>query len=187
MKLIAGLGNPDLKYINTRHNTGFMVLDKILQTKNLRLTEKFKSFFTKDNDVIYLLPKTYMNLSGIAVAEAVNFYKLDIKDILIIYDDISLPLGTLRFRPTGSDGGHNGIKSIIKETGSNNFDRLKVGIGPQPAFMPSEKFVLENFREEEKEKLDKIIQKASLAAIDWLNSDMNTLQEKYNKNHLTDN
>ena len=83
-----------------------------------------------------------------------NFYKLNIQDILIVYDDISLPLGTLRFRDKGSDGGHNGIKSIIKETGSSNFDRLKVGIGPQPKNMPTEKFVLENFRQEEKENLD---------------------------------
>ncbi len=184
MKLIAGLGNPDVKYINTRHNTGFMVLDKILEKKNLRLQEKFKSFFAKDGDVLYLLPKTYMNLSGFAVVEAMNFYKLNIKDILIVYDDISLPLGTLRFRDKGSDGGHNGIKSIIKETGSSNFDRLKVGIGPQPKNTPSEKFVLENFRQDEKENLNVALNVATEACLDWLQSDMQKLQEKYNKSHI---
>lgn len=184
MKLIVGLGNPDVKYINTRHNTGFMVLDRILEKKNLKLQEKFKSFFAKDGDVLYLLPKTYMNLSGFAVAEVMNFYKLNIKDILIIYDDISLPLGTLRFRDKGSDGGHNGIKSIIKETGSSDFDRLKVGIGPQPKNFSSEKFVLENFRQEEKESLNIALNAAMNAAIDWLGSDMQKLQEKYNKSHI---
>ena len=184
MKLIAGLGNPEVKYINTRHNTGFMVLDRILQNKNLKLQEKFKSFFAKDGDVIYLLPKTYMNLSGFAVVEIMNFYKLNIKDILIVYDDISLPLGTLRFRDKGSDGGHNGIKSIIKETGSSDFDRLKVGIGPQPKNLPSEKFVLENFRQEEKENLDIALNAAANASLDWLCLDLQKLQEKYNKSHI---
>ncbi|MDO5437653.1 MAG: aminoacyl-tRNA hydrolase [bacterium] len=184
MKLIAGLGNPEAKYMKTRHNTGFMVLDEILRVKNIKLCEKFKSFFAKDGDVLYCLPKTYMNLSGQAIAEIVNFFKLDVKDILIVYDDISLPLGTLRFRPDGSDGGHNGIKSVIKETGFKNFDRLKVGIGPQPSFMPSEKFVLGEFGEEEKEKLGKVIKIAANASLDWLVSDMTKLQSLYNKNHL---
>ena len=85
MKLIAGLGNPDVKYINTRHNTGFMVLDKILEKKNLKLQEKFKSFFAKDGGVLYLLPKTYMNLSGFAIVEAMNFYKLNIKNYINKY------------------------------------------------------------------------------------------------------
>ena len=105
MKLIVGLGNPDAKYVNTRHNTGFMVLDEILKKKNLILKEKFKSFFVKDNDILYALPKTYMNLSGLAVSEIMNFFKLDVKDILVVYDDVSLNLGTIRFRASGSDGG----------------------------------------------------------------------------------
>lgn len=184
MRLIAGLGNPEVKYINTRHNVGFMVLDKILDEKKLNLTEKFKSFFVKDSDILYCLPKTYMNLSGQAIAEIMKFFKLDIKDILIVYDDISLPLGTLRFRPDGSDGGHNGIKSIIKETGSKNFCRLKVGIGPQPVNMPSERFVLGEFTAEERKKLDIVIKKAKEACFDWLNEDIQTLQNSYNKSFV---
>lgn len=184
MKLIAGLGNPDVKYLKTRHNTGFMVIDKILEQKKLTVKEKFKSFFAKDNDVLFILPKTYMNLSGQAIIEVMNFYKLDIKDILIVYDDISLPLGTLRFRSTGLDGGHNGIKSIIKETGSKDFDRLKVGIGLQPQGVPSEKFVLEDFKSDEIENLNKILNIASCAVIDWLNIDIVKLQDKYNKSHI---
>ena len=125
-----------------------------------------------------------MNLSGQAIVEVMNFFKLDIKDILIIYDDISLPLGTLRFRENGSDGGHNGIKSIIKETGSSEFSRLKVGIGPQPANMPSERFVLGEFNKSEKDILSKILPAASSAALDWLNFDISKLQNLYNKSFV---
>lgn len=181
MRLIVGLGNPDFKYLKTRHNVGFMVLDEILKYKNLKLSEKFKSFFVKDGDILYCLPKTYMNLSGQAVIEVMNFFKLDIKDILIVYDDISLPIGTLRFKDKGSDGGHNGIKSIIKETGSSDFNRLKVGIGPQPNGMPSERFVLGEFTNNERETLNKILPIAKDAALEWIDSDISKLQNKYNK------
>ena len=184
MKALIGLGNAEAKYIKTRHNTGFMVIDKILEEKNLKLCDKFKSFFLKDNDTLYLLPKTYMNLSGLAVIELMNFYKLDIRDILVIYDDISLPLGTLRFRNEGSDGGHNGIKSVIKETGSNKFSRLKIGIGPQPKGIPSENFVLQNFSMSEEKELQKVLNVAKNAALDWLKTDFATLQNLYNKNHI---
>lgn len=184
MKAIIGLGNAEAKYMNTRHNTGFMVVDKILAEKNLKLSEKFKSFFVKDNDTLYLLPKTYMNLSGFAVVELMNFYKLSLEDILVIYDDISLPLGTLRFRNDGSDGGHNGIKSVIKETGSNKFARLKVGIGPQPKGVPSEKFVLADFSIAEAYNLQKALNAAKCAALDWLKTDFITLQNLYNKSHV---
>lgn len=184
MKLIAGLGNPESKYMKTRHNAGFMVLDKIISDKGLKLQEKFKSYFVKDNDILYIMPATYMNLSGKAVAEAVKFFKLGIKDILIVYDDISLPLGTLRFRPDGSDGGHNGIKSVIREIGSNEFDRLKFGIGPQPANMPSERFVLQDFSNAERQNLKKSIEIAADAALDWINTDMQKLQNLYNKSHI---
>lgn len=184
MKLIAGLGNPEAKYLKTRHNAGFMVLDKILQKKNLRVIEKFKSFFVKDGDILYMMPATYMNLSGQAVVEAYRFFKLDIKDILIVYDDLTLPLGTLRFRPDGSDGGHNGIKSIIKELGSKDFDRLKFGVGPQPNGMPSEVFVLQNFGAEQTADLIKSVDIASDAVLDWLNYDIAKLQNLYNKSHI---
>lgn len=184
MKLIIGLGNPEIKYMNTRHNMGFMILDEIIKSKNLKLSEKYKSFFAKDKDILYAMPTTYMNLSGYAVIEIMNFFKLDIKDILIIYDDISIPLGTLRFRENGSDGGHNGIKSIIKELGSNNFNRLKAGIGPQPKGIPSEKFVLAQFRYEEKDTLNKVIKIGANAALDWLNYDISKLQNLYNKSFV---
>ena len=182
MKAIIGLGNPEIKYKNTRHNVGFMVLDKVFEKRKISLTDKFEGFFAKDNDVLFLLPKTYMNLSGLAVSKMMNFYKLNPSDILVVFDDVSLPLGALRFREKGTDGGHNGIKSIIKEIGSSDFPRLKVGIGPQPENMPLEHFVLQNF--DDFEKLNKVLDIAAEATEDFLNFDFTHLQSKYNKVHI---
>ena len=181
MKAIIGLGNPETKYNSTRHNTGFMVADKLLQFKDIRLSEKFKAFFAKSDDMLILLPTTYMNLSGEAVIELVNFYKLKPEDLLVIYDDISLELGTLRFRKDGSDGGHNGIKSIIKCLSSNKFNRLKVGIGPKNPNMDLAAFVLQKFSKEELEIMDKVTDVAKDAALDWLTLYIEKIQNKYIK------
>ncbi len=183
MKAIIGLGNPEVKYLKTRHNVGFMVVDKLLKKNNIALSEKFQSFFGKKDDVLYLLPKTYMNLSGRAVVELMNFYKLNIKDIIVICDDTTLELGTLRFRKDGSHGGHNGLKSIINLTGSSDFDRLKVGVGPIPENIPIENFVLSNFTQDEQEKLNKVTSLAAEAIEEYLKTDIAQVQNKYNKKH----
>ena len=185
MKLIAGLGNVGEKYLFTRHNAGFMVADKIALDKNFQFREdkKLKCFLAKfksgNEDVILIKPTTFMNLSGEAVSAVMNYYKIDIKDILIIYDDISLDLGRLRFRANGSDGGHNGIKSIIKHLNSQNFNRLKIGIGPQPP-IPSEAFVLRNFSKEQMPELKTSITKAAEAALFSLDNPIDKVQNKYN-------
>lgn len=183
MKALIGLGNPEVKYLKTRHNIGFMVLDKLLEKNNVSLSEKFQSFFGKKDDILYLLPKTYMNLSGRAVVELMNFYKLSLKDILVICDDTTLELGTLRFRKGGSHGGHNGLKSIINLTGSSDFDRLKAGVGPVPDNFPIENFVLSDFTKDEQDKLNKITTLAAQAVEDYLNNDIENIQNKYNKKH----
>lgn len=180
MKAIIGLGNPDIKYKNTRHNTGFMVLDEVLQEKNIQLNDKFNSFFAKKGDELYLLPKTYMNLSGNAVLEMMNFYKLTNKDILVVYDDVSLDFGMLRFKGNGSFGGHNGIKSIINKLGTDVFDRLKVGIGQKPEKMSLENFVLGNFSQSELQDLEKIKKVAKDAINCWLNEGIEKAQNKFN-------
>jgi len=182
LKAIIGLGNPETKYNNTRHNIGFMVVDKILQSYDIRLLEKFKAFFAKKDNLLFLLPTTYMNLSGEAVIELVNFYKLKPEDLLVIYDDISLDIGTLRFRKDGSDGGHNGIKSIIKHLSSDKFNRLKVGIGPKNPYMDLAAFVLQKFSKDELKIIENISNIAKDAAIDWSKTDFEKLQSKYNKN-----
>ena len=181
MKLIAGLGNIGDKYCFTRHNAGFMVLDKWALDKNLSFREekKLKCFLTKDGENILIKPATFMNLSGEAVRAVMDYYKIDVKDILIIYDDIALDLGTIRFRANGSDGGHNGIKSIIQHTGTKNFDRLKIGIGPQPN-IPSENYVLQNFSKDQLDEL-KTVLKTSIDAVGfYLDNGIQKAQNRFN-------
>ena len=181
MKLIAGLGNIGDKYCFTRHNAGFMVLDKLALDNNFSFREenKLKCFLAKSGDMIYIKPTTFMNLSGEAVRAVMDYYKINVKDILIVYDDIALDLGRIRFRANGSDGGHNGIKSIIKHVGTKEFDRLKIGIGPQPN-IPSENFVLQNFPKEQLEELKEILKRADEAVEFYLKNDIQKAQNKFN-------
>ena len=185
MKLITGLGNVGEKYLFTRHNAGFMAVDKLALDNNLEFKEerKLKSLITKfkhnSEDILLVKPTTFMNLSGEAVSAVMNYYKIDINDILIIYDDISLDLGRMRFRANGSDGGHNGIKSIIKHLGTKDFNRLKIGIGPQPPVL-SEVFVLQNFSKEQLPELKNILTKASEAALFALDNGIDKAQNNYN-------
>lgn len=183
MKLIVGLGNFEEKYLFTRHNVGFMAVDFFVRANNqiFKTEKKLKSSIAKfkfnDEDIIVIKPLTYMNLSGEAVSALMNFYKIEAKDILVIYDDISIDLGRVRFRPSGSDGGHNGIKSIIKNIGTRNFDRLKIGIGPQPN-IPSEVYVLQKFKPEELENIKLILKMPMIE--DYLKEGIDKVQNIYN-------
>lgn len=179
MKLIVGLGNFEDKYLFTRHNAGFMAVDFFVQANNqsFKQEKKLKSMIAKFGDIVVIKPLTYMNLSGEAVRAVMDFYKIDVKDILIIYDDISLDLGKVRFRASGSDGGHNGIKSIIQHIGTKDFDRLKIGIGPQPN-IPSETFVLQNFTKDELDKLKEILKQSIID--DYLKYGIDKVQNTYN-------
>ncbi len=181
MKLITGLGNVGDKYCFTRHNAGFMVLDKWAVDNNITFKEdkKLKCFIAKMGDNILIKPTTFMNLSGEAVRTVMDYYKIDIKDVLIIYDDIALDLGRIRFRANGSDGGHNGIKSIIKHTGTKEFDRLKIGIGPQPN-IPSENYVLQNFPKEQLTDLKNVLKKSIEAVEFYLDNGIEKAQNKFN-------
>lgn len=183
MKLIVGLGNFEDKYLFTRHNVGFMMVDYFVRLNNeaFKVEKKLKSAVAKfkfhDEDIIFIKPLTYMNLSGEAVVAVMNFYKIDLKDIFIIYDDIALDLGKVRLRPSGSDGGHNGVKSIIKCLGSKEFDRLKIGIGPQPN-IPSEAYVLQNFSKDELEIVKEVLTKSIIE--DYLEKGIQKSQNQYN-------
>ena len=181
MRLIAGLGNIGSKYNFTRHNVGFMVLDSIALNANLTFTEnsKLKCFITKSNDYILIKPTTYMNLSGEAVRAVMDYYKIGVNDILIVFDDLSLELGKIRFRANGSDGGHNGIKSVIQHVGTKDIARLKIGIGPQPN-IPSEVFVLQNFSKEELETLKSTLIRAREGINCYFTEGIATAQNKFN-------
>ena len=188
MKLIAGLGNVGDKYLFTRHNIGFMALDFFRELndigENFKFENKFNGHILKTNilgePIILVKPDTFMNLSGECIRKVFDFYKLDVKDVLVVYDDISLNLGTLRFRPSGSDGGHNGIKNIIKMLGTNKFDRLKLGIGPQLPNQKSENFVLTNFNHEQLDVVKKICKIANDAIVYYIKNNINDAQNKFN-------
>ena len=163
--IVAGLGNPDRKYENTRHNTGFIVLDKIADTLSVRIDRiKFKSLCTTtqigDKKVLLQKPSTYMNLSGQAVTEAMSFYKVPPEKTIIIFDDISLDVGKMRIRRKGSDGGHNGIKNIIYLSGSDAFPRIKIGIGHKPEKWDLADWVLSSFSADELKKLNEAAEKS---------------------------
>lgn len=185
MKLVAGLGNIGDKYTFTRHNAGFMVIDKWAVDNNLSFREekKLKCFLTKFNyngeDILLVKPTTFMNLSGEAVISVCNYYKIDVRDVLIVFDDLSLELGRMRFRANGSDGGHNGIKSIVQHLGTKDFARLKIGIGPQPP-IPAESFVLQNFPKEQLDDLKEVLKRATNAIECYLDNGIDKAQNLYN-------
>ncbi len=152
MKLIVGLGNPGKEYEDTRHNVGFLVLDNYLKTDDWK--EKFNAMYHEarinGEKVIFVKPLTYMNLSGDAVVQFVNYYDIDLDDILVIHDDLDLTFGTYKLKKNSSAGGHNGIKSIINRLGSENFARLKVGISHDKS-IDTKDYVLGNFSKKDKE------------------------------------
>lgn len=160
MKIIAGLGNPTREYEGTRHNIGFSVIDKLAEQYNISMTEKkHKAICGKGiiegEKVVLLKPQTYMNLSGESIGEAVNYYKVDPEeDLIVIYDDIDLDVGRLRIREKGSAGGHNGMKNIIAHLGTEVFPRIRVGVGAKPKGSDLADYVLGRFPKEELEDIE---------------------------------
>lgn len=181
MKLILCCGNIGEKYCFNRHNVGFMVADFLAIHKGFefRLEQKLKCYLAKFKDILVAKPTTYMNLSGEALSLIMNYYKIQPEDILVVYDDLALDLGIIRFKSSGSDGGHNGIKSIIKHLSSNKFDRLKIGIGPQPP-IPSENFVLGNFTKEQEPLLKETLKKSFEAIEFYFENGIEKAQNKFN-------
>ena len=185
MKLIVGLGNIGAKYTFTRHNVGFMLVDSIVLNEGLNFRENSRlkcfiaSFKNSLDDYLLIKPTTYMNLSGEAVRAVMDYYKIKVEDILIVYDDLSLELGKIRFRANGSDGGHNGIKSVIQHLGTKDVSRLKIGIGPQPN-IPSEVFVLQNFAKDELDKVKIAINKAKDGIGCYFTEGIAVAQNKFN-------
>ena len=185
MKLIVGLGNKGREYENTRHNMGFMLVDRYLQYKNI--TDKFKEKFnamyietTINNEkVIFIKPMTYMNNSGIAVRAFVDFYKLNSEDILVISDDLDLDLGKFRLRRNGSSGGHNGLKSIISHLGTDNFKRLRIGISNDKDDVIN--YVLSKFSKKELSEIDTMFDTLVDVLDDYFVMDFTSLMSKYNR------
>jgi len=168
MKLIVGLGNPGSEYRQTRHNIGFEVVEHLAEITNISLDQsKFNGLFGKGKiqgqDVVLLKPLTYMNASGESVGPFMRFYKVDLSDLIVVYDDLDLAVGKMRLRLKGSAGGHNGMKSIIQHVGSQDFKRVRVGIGRPEGRQPVVDFVLKPFSKEERLVVEETIEKAALA------------------------
>ena len=184
--LIVGLGNPGSKYEMTRHNAGFLTVDLLAMSENFKINKlKFKALigecYLGGKRVLVMKPQTFMNNSGEAVAECASFYKIPPENIVIIYDDISLDVGKLRMRRKGSDGGHNGIKSIIYHLNSDVFPRVKVGVGkkPHPDYDLAA-WVLSNFTKAEQKDLKTAVENAAQATKMIVQGDMDNAMNKYN-------
>tara|TARA_Y100000590_G_scaffold454426_1_gene601226 strand:+ start:1674 stop:2243 length:570 start_codon:yes stop_codon:yes gene_type:complete len=183
MKLIVGLGNPGDNYSLTKHNFGFWIVDELVKQRSLKYKAgKGEYVFAKDNQYIFIKPTNFMNNSGIAIKQAVNYYNIKSDDsIIVIYDDIDIKLGNIRFRPTGSDGGHNGIKSIIYHLKTDIFTRLKIGIGTNMQMRPSEKYVLKAFPENLINKVEEVISHATDAINYYLEHGIQESMNNFNK------
>lgn len=182
MKIIVGLGNPGAKYETTRHNVGFITADLLADAFDTEVSLHgmlclYNTFRYQGEKVLVVKPQTFMNLSGECVGQLARYYKVENEDILVIADDLSLPVGTMRFRPGGSSGGHNGLKSIIAHLGGDDFPRLKIGIGRGDDVID---YVLGHFGKEEWEKVSSMMRLAVDAVKLWLSDGGDAVMNRYN-------
>lgn len=188
MKVIVGLGNPGSEFAHTRHNIGFEVIDALSGQHSIQLTKtKFNALFGKGTidgqELLLVKPLTYMNASGEAVGPLLHFFKLSAEDLLVIQDDMDLPVGKIRLRQKGSAGGHNGIKSLIQHIKTQEFARIKVGIGhPQRTHEAVVRHVLQGFSGEEQMEIASAIERAAKAAEAWMTLPFLQVMNTYNAN-----
>lgn len=187
MKLIVGLGNPDAEYKNTFHNLGFMCVEAVADNLGLSFTkDKCRALIAEGRigaeKVILAKPQTYMNLSGESVRELVSFYKIPLKDIIVIYDDYDLKKGFVRIRENGSAGTHNGMRNIIKELGSSEFARVRVGFHPEEeSKIPLINYVLSGIKEEDKKTFEKVINAVGKIGESFANGcELQKIMQQYN-------
>ncbi len=186
MHLIVGLGNPTDKHKNNRHNVGFMVIDHIVDLLKPSPVKKssFKGELYKKEKLLLLKPQTFMNLSGESVREVASFYKIPAENIIVIHDDLDLPLGVIRFKIGGSSGGHNGLKSIDKHL-SNAYKRVRIGIGRPKTKEEVVKYVLSDFTKEEEECLKNIVERAAKASLLLTRESIEKVANRYSSKKST--
>ncbi len=197
MKIIVGLGNPGSEYVNTRHNIGFDVLerlaeklgwvtsggfDRMARTKfdGLTIDGLIEKSVGGTEKLLLVKPTTYMNLSGRTVQQAMSFYQLTPTDVMVVLDDLALPCGKIRLRGSGSSGGHNGLKDIEKMLGTNAYPRLRIGIDPPPQFVPGRDYVLGKWTTEQKETIKSATDRACGAILTWADKGIETAMSQYN-------
>lgn len=183
--LLVGLGNPGREYRANRHNLGFMTIDLLSQELNVRMSRVQSKALVgigtlDDRKVVLAKPQTFMNLSGQAVSALLRFYKIPLERLLVIHDELDLPLGTLRLRPGGGSAGNRGLASIIEQLGTQDFPRLRIGIGHPPGQMSGADYVLQDFSAAEQELLEMVLKQAVEAAQVFVRSGLETAMNQYN-------
>lgn len=183
--LLIGLGNPGREYKDTRHNIGFMLIDHIAERIGARgMKVQSKAIVTsglhEEHKLILAKPQTYMNLSGHSVQGLLHFYKIPHSNLLVAHDDLDIPFGTIRIRPTGGPGGQRGMANTIELLGTKDFPRLRLGIGRPPGRMDPRNYVLQNFSKDELKILPEIISRAADAALEFVMNGLNAAMNKYN-------
>jgi len=182
MHILVGLGNPGRKYSDTKHNFGFWVLNRFTEKRSLTFQAgKGDYLLAKKGDLICIKPTSFMNNSGMPVLDVKQFFKVEQNQFLVVYDDIDLPLGTIRFRDGGGTGGHKGIESIIYQTQSENFNRLRIGIATEDEMWPAERYVLNPFRDGQKEIVNDMIEKACEGIEYYLSHDIKKTMNQFNE------
>ncbi len=185
MKIIVGLGNPGKEYEKTRHNLGFMVIERLSKMLKININKsRMQGIYGvgsyNGEKIILVKPTTYMNLSGDCVSKFLNYYKLDLKDLIVIYDDIDINVGNIRVRPSGKPGTHNGMRDISNKLGSIEFSRVRVGSGRPVDGQDLADYVLSNIKSSEEELINKAIIDASDAILEYLNNGIKEAMNKYN-------
>ena len=183
--LLIGLGNPGREYRDSRHNVGFMLIDRIavrLDARGMKVQSKaiVTTAMYEDRKLILAKPQTYMNLSGQSVQGLIHFYKLPLANVLIAYDDLDIPFGTIRIRPGGGPGGQRGMASTIEHMGTNDFPRLRIGIGRPPGKMDPAAYILQDFTRAEMKILSEILDRAADAALEFVVNGLDKAMNKYN-------
>jgi peptidyl-tRNA hydrolase, PTH1 family len=183
--LLIGLGNPGREYINTRHNIGFMLIDRLtirldargmkMQSNAIVITAQYQ-----ERKLILAKPQTYMNLSGQSVQGLAHFYKIPLENLLVAHDDLDIPFGTIRIRPTGGPGGQRGMASTIEKLGTKEFPRLRLGIGRPPGRMDPKAYVLQDFSKEEMKLIPDILDRSTDAAFEFILKGLNAAMNKFN-------
>ena len=182
MNILVGLGNPGRNYSDTKHNFGFWVLNRFAEKRSLTFQAgKGDYLLAKKGDLICVKPTSFMNNSGMPVLDVKQFFKVEPEQFLVVYDDIDLPLGTIRFRDGGGTGGHKGIESIIYQTQNEKFNRLRIGIATDDNMRPAERYVLSPFRDEQKESVNEMIEKACEGIEYYLSHDIKETMNQFNE------
>lgn len=183
--LIAGLGNPGREYQDSRHNIGFMLVNRLAERLDVTFSRmESKALVTKGKyqgrSIIFAKPQTYMNLSGQAVGSLVNFYKIPLENLMVVYDDVDLAFGKIRIRPTGGSGGQKGMVSIIDQLGTQDFPRLRLGIGRPPGSQRTASYVLRDFSRDDSDFLPHLLDRGADAVITYITEDLATAMNRFN-------